>query len=595
VIEQFENQKMPSPSGRARLRECPLASCWWGNRKAFTVLNENKNASSQKTLRQMNEQEKEEWTTNFYRNFEANYAEEAPARLAAVLSKDNPYLPYMGEAHRLDLEAQLRDMSPTPEINLPVVVELPHPQIIKPKPTSITEIYDKPPYHIILGDCVIYVIRYRGGDLMFTQKGAYRYSNGLWSMETEGLAAWLNVEIEIAAKKFRQVSSIKLINETRAWIQRQEQLHRNHDDIEWDAHGMVPTKSGLVNPRTLEVRPMQPDDYCTWRIETEYDPMAKCPWWLQMLADVFADRSEEERAATIAVIQEILGAALIDDKPRELSRALVFQGGSNFGKSGLLEVLGGLFGQEVNSTTIEALEGAHGKMGFLKRRPWMLHEAFDQRKWHFSSDVKTIITGEPIYVNIKNGPMLSIRSGAPIFWGTNHPPQFKESTRAITNRLVVIECKREFFEVNPVGAAKEAFRRGLGKPSNLVLKEEMPGLLAWAMVGLKRALERGRLILTKQMSDSIDEIRRDSNLVDGFLTDCCYYDPDRRLAVPDFCLAFASWWLANKGENRTTPSNEAIGKALVAMADPMIAIGGEELRDTRRRYHAGLVPGIRAE
>jgi hypothetical protein len=54
-------------------------------------------------------------------------------------------------------------------------------------------------------------------------------------------------------------------------------------------------------------------------------------------------------------------------------------------------------------------------------------------------------------------------------------------------------------------------------------------------------------------------------------------------------LAFAAWWLANKGENRTTPSNEAIGKALVAMADPKIAIGGEELRDTRRRYHVGLV------
>jgi hypothetical protein len=140
-----------------------------------------------------------------------------------------------------------------------------------------------------------------------------------------------------------------------------------------------------------------------------------------------------------------------------------------------------------------------------------------------------------------------------------------------------------------VGAAKEAFRRGLGKPSNLVLKEEMPGLLTWAMVGLKRALERGRLILTKQMSDSLDEIRKDSNLVAGFLEECCYYDFDRRLAVPDFCLAFAAWWLQNKGENRTPPSNEAIGKALAAMADPMIAIGGEELRDTKRRYYAGLV------
>jgi D5 N terminal like len=455
------------------------------------------------------------------------YEEEEPARRAAVLSdKDNPYRKYAKpfdeeeEARRAARESDEEfdeeedsDVPTTPVLNLPAVVVPSREPDVEPKPKPkpiITELYEKPPYHIILGDCVVYVIRSRGEDLMFTKKGAYRYSNGLWSMETEGLSAWLNVEIEIAAKRYLQPSTIKLINEARAWIQRQDQLFRNHDDIKWDAHGLVPTRSGLVNPRTGVVRPMHPEDYCAWRIDVDYDPTAECPWWLQMLDDVFADRDPKERAATISVIQEILGAGLIDDKPRELSKALILLGGSNFGKSGLLEVMSGLFGQDFNSTPIEALERPHGTMGFLKRRPWVLHEAFDQRKWHFSSDVKTIITGEPIHINIKNGPVLSQRVSAPIFWGTNHPPQFKESTKAIANRLVVIECKREFFDDNPVGAAKEAFRRGLGKPSNLVLKEEMPGLLAWAMAGLKRALERGRLVLTEKMSESLDDIRRDS-------------------------------------------------------------------------------------
>ena len=308
-----------------------------------------------------------------------------------------------------------------------------------------------------------------------------------------------------------------------------------------------------------------------------------------MLDDVFADKSQEEKAATIVVIQELFGAGLIDDKPRELSRALVFEGGSNFGKSGLLEVMGGLFGPDQNSTPIEALEGTHGMMGFTKRRPWVLHEAFDQRKWHFSSSVKAIVTGEPIHVNIKNGPILSVRVKAPIFWGTNHPPQFKETTKAVTNRLVVIQCKREFLEDRPVGAAAEARRLGLGKPSSMVLKLEMAGLLAWALEGLKRVLERGHFVLTKQMSESIDEIRRGSNLVAGFLEECCAYDFDHRLSVPDFALAFAAWFIQNKGENRSVPSNESIGKALLAMADPNIAIGGKELRDTKRRYYAGIV------
>jgi P4 family phage/plasmid primase-like protien len=453
----------------------------------------------------------------------------------------------------------------------------------KPEPKPSGEIAN----HIRLGGAVVDVIKNRGWNIMFTEKAAYLYRDGLWSMATDGLTFLLNVEIEHGAKAMGMTSNSKLISETRQWIQRQKKLCREHAEIAWDAHGLVPTKSGLVDPRTGEVRQMRPDDYCTWRIEAEYDEHAKCKWWLQMLEDCFADRSKEERDATIAVIQELLGAGLIDDKPRELSRALIFQGGSNFGKSGLLEVLGGLFGGEVNATSIEELEGAHGMMKFIKRSPWVLHEAFDQRKWHFSSSVKAIITGEPISVNIKNGPLLSIRVKAPIFWGTNHPPQFKEATKAVTNRLTVIECKREFLEDKPVGAAVEAFRRGLGKPSNLVLETEMPGLLAWALEGLRRALKRGRLLPTASMSATIDEIRRDSNMVAGFLKDCCHHDPNRMISTPDFGLAFSAWWQAEKGETYSPPSNDAIGKAVAAMSDPRIALG-RGLRDTHRRYYPGL-------
>jgi P4 family phage/plasmid primase-like protien len=461
--------------------------------------------------------------------------------------------------------------------------------VLKPKSKLPVPILDDDLPHAKMGGVIIGLCNDTGRNILFTEKAAYQCDgNGLWSMSSDRLLRWLNVEIEKASKACNYKSTSKLVDETRKWIERQYILNRKHDDIRWDQHGMVPTRSGLVDPRTGVIRPIRPDDYCTWRIEAEFAPTAKCPWWLQMLEDVFADRDPKERAATISVIQEMLGAGLIDEKPREISKALVLLGGSNFGKSGLLEVLGGLFGQDFNTTPIEALESAHGKMGFIKRRPWVLHEAFDQRKWLFSSDVKTIITGEPININIKNGPILSQRVYSPIFWGTNHPPTFKESTKAITNRLVVIECKREFFPDKPVGAAAEAFRLGLGKPSNLVLRDEMAGLLAWAMAGLKRVLQRGHLVLTKSMSDTIEEIRKDSNMVAGFVEECCYHDPNRMVSTADFSLAFSSWWQQNRGETYSPPSNEVIGKNVVAMADPLIAVG-RELRDNRCRYYGGLV------
>lgn len=441
--------------------------------------------------------------------------------------------------------------------------------------------------HIVLGEAVIAAIRHRGDDIAFTPKAAWRYTAGLWSLEIDGLRSWLDMEIETACRELNIDSTNKIVGEARQWIMRNPTLWR--EDIKWDAHGKVPCRSGLIDPVTLQLTPPAADQYSTWRIECDYEPLSDCPWWLIMIDDFFGDRSQTQRENLIKVVQECLGAALVDIKPRALSKALILQGGSNFGKSGILEVLGGLFGNEQIATGLEALEGSHGLMAFTRRLPWVLHEAFDQRKWHFSSAVKAIITGEPVSINIKNGPMLSQRVKAPIFWGTNHPPQFKEATKAIINRLIVIECRREFIEGQPIGAAAEAFRGGFDKPSSLVLQCEMPGLLNWALQGLQRALQRQFIELTEEIRDTADEIRRDSNLVAGFLEECIEFDPERRVSVPDFCAAFSVWWLENKGEDRRMPSNEAVSKSLVAMSDPKIAIHSKELRDNSRRYYAGII------
>jgi hypothetical protein len=279
---------------------------------------------------------------------------------------------------------------------------------------------------------------------------------------------------------------------------------------------------------------------------------------------------------------------LIDIKPRDLSRALVLQGGSNAGKSGLLEVMGGLFGSVVNTAGLETLDGTHGLMPFAYRVPWVLHEAFDAGKWHFSAIVKAIITGEPIQVNVKSGPLLSVRATMPILWGTNAPPQFREATKAITNRIAVLECRREFEPDKPVGAAAEALRQGFHRPSRLVLETELEGVFAWAVEGLRRALARGHFVLPQDVQDAAHAIRRDSNLIAGFIEDCTAYDPNVRVSSPDLWAAFGSWWGTTRDTDRTIPSSERVGVAIRALADPLIAANSKELRDEKRRYYAGF-------
>ena len=87
--------------------------------------------------------------------------------------------------------------------------------------------------------------------------------------------------------------------------------------------------------------------------------------------------------------------------------------------------------------------------------------------------------------------------------------------------------------VAPAGEVRASSRRY--RPGTLVLETERSGVLNWALAGLKRALERQFIELTDEIRDAADEIRRDSNLVAGFMEDCVEFDPDLRVSAPDFC------------------------------------------------------------
>jgi hypothetical protein len=311
---------------------------------------------------------------------------------------------------------------------------------------AISNMPKKNEQHITLGQAVLARVLANGEELINTKDGAWFYSEGVWELCIDH--KWIDVRIEEACRGLGFTSGSKLINETRNWIARNPELWRKKA-IPWDQHGKIPTRSGLIDPRTGEIEPARPDHFCTWRVDVDYDPAATCPWWRTMIADMFGDKSESERSALVLVVQECIGAALIDKKPRALSKACVFWGNENRAKSGVLDVVTGLFGGNPVSAGIGTVDSTHGLMPFLRRAPWVLHEAFNGQ-WNFSSIVKAIITQEPVQINIKNGPMITHVVRAPIFWATNFQPQFKEATKAIVSRMIVIEVTRAFIEGNPM-------------------------------------------------------------------------------------------------------------------------------------------------
>jgi P4 family phage/plasmid primase-like protien len=448
--------------------------------------------------------------------------------------------------------------------------------------------------HVVLARGFLDALRERGEQILYEGGRAHRYWNReavmamnehdvetrrawakMWQrILDEPEREWLNAEIQSGCDALELTSRNSLVSEVRGLLRRQ--LHRDY--VPWDQHGGVATRSGLFNPDTMEIRPLKPEDYATHRVECDYDPKAKCPLWLQFLADCLPNKK------TIEIVQEFFGAALIERKPREMTRAMVLFAPPNTGKSNLLNVFAGLLSDSPNTTPFDALENAHGTVDFLRPAPWVLHEAFDQSKWHFSAIAKALLSGDDVQVNVKNGPLVTHKFRQAIAWGTNFPPQFKDTSDAMRHRLMIIKLHHTFDPENPVGVAREAQKRGYDRISTMILDNERPGLLNWALEGLIRLRQRGHFEQTEEMSEAMHEVRLESNIVAGMLEDMVTYDPDCMVATANFHAAFATWWRENKGEKVPTP--DSVGRAL--RLDDKVGVDKKELRYHHRRYYAGV-------
>jgi phage/plasmid-associated DNA primase len=440
--------------------------------------------------------------------------------------------------------------------------------------------------HIVLGKAVLEALRERGERIMTTNEGAYWYAGGSWSIvDDKDLKRQLNNEIEIGIQALDWVSNTKLRNETREWILVQPEVCRRN--IKFDQHdAQVPVANGMLYPLTGMLEIAQPEHYVTWRVPYDYDAKAPCKVWLQMLDEILGDREPAVRKQYVAMLQRVLGIGLVNMIDKNLTRALVFIGPSNAGKSQLLEVITALYGGEVIALPLSALENPHGTSAFIRRLAWVVHEVFTEGKLHLSDVVKSIISREIIGLNIKNGPHVNRRYLGPIAWATNHPPTFREATKAITNRLILVHCRQVFVQNNPIGTAGIAAKDKCASPAHYVIKHEMPGVLAWAVEGLKKVLADRRLEIPLEAQAAAEEIQRDSNVAIGFFAECIECEPNGVVSQPDVYAAFASYWDETYGTDRV-PSPKRLVQSVALMGDKRVAINDAEarMRKSGARYY----------
>jgi P4 family phage/plasmid primase-like protien len=330
-------------------------------------------------------------------------------------------------------------------------------------------------------------------DLVYGQKRYMRYDGASWKPIADEEATRDLLTTLVAAKDRGVKPTSRLLSSVATFVR--ANLHV--PDQMWDANPdiivMRDKTLDIAADGTYSVRENRAEDYARDALPFEFDPQARCDVWRTYLKMLPPD--------VVAFLQEFAGYSLTGDTSYEIALWLLGDRGS--GRStfieGLLATLGARAGRLGLREIAESRFGLPPLVG--KTRVYATESPSDYVK---SADTLiNIISGEPVFIEAKGKDVYEYRPSAKIMWAMNSLPQLRDQHSGLWRRVKIV--KFPGLEVAPNPDIKEA------------IKQEGPGVLVWALEGLRRLRERGSFDIPASVVAATEEYREDNDLAAEFL------------------------------------------------------------------------------
>lgn len=325
----------------------------------------------------------------------------------------------------------------------------------------------------------------------------YIYENGAWVQihEKEMLSRVCKHKIEI----------------TKFTLPMRKQILENYKIIryktlkEFNTTDLLNLQNYMVDARGMNVLKHSENYYSTIQLPYKYDQIAKCDIWFKTLNEIFENDQKK-----INLLQEFFGYCLVPDM--EQKKSLLLLGESDTGKSTILFILRALLGHEnCSSVPLEFLSNP-------QYTPMMVNKLVnidadvDKNASKYEAQFKMVTSGEPINCNQKFIETFEFIPKCKIILAANIFPKITDHSSAFYKRLILIPCDRIFDE-------SEKDRTLVPK-----IKQELPGILNWAIQGLIRLKTRGMFEQHDFMKDAVQELEDENNPVNAFFEE--YIDTD---------------------------------------------------------------------
>lgn len=287
-------------------------------------------------------------------------------------------------------------------------------------------------------------------------------------------------------------------------------------------------QNGMLNLSTLELVEHSKNYYSTVQLPFEYDPNATCELFEKYLDDVF-----EGDAERINLLQEWFGYLITCETRAQ--KALVLYGSGGNGKGVCSALIESLIGREnISYASLADLSNQFIRATLFDKQLVMSSE--NEIATLNTQYFKQIVGGDAcILASHKGKKPFEFYPFCKIVMSTNNLPDTRDRSEGYYRRLQFIHFSKHFGENE--------------KDVNLTvkLKEELPGILNWALIGLQRLKANDYHFSPCESSQRLlDEYRVEQNPFLEFVQECLQLDtPQNREENKIVYNSFKEWCRQN--------------------------------------------------
>jgi putative DNA primase/helicase len=358
-----------------------------------------------------------------------------------------------------------------------------------------------------------------------------------WAVDT-ARSIHAEASCEIDQERQKRIASHAMKSQKRANLDSMIAIARRYltvtsDDLDTDPM-LLNVNNGTIDLRTGSLRDHNPEDLITKLAPVDFDPAARAPRFQRFLKQTLV---EDE---LIAFMRRFMGYSLTG-LTEERVLAVLYGIGKN-GKSTLIELFQDLMGDYSDvahpNTIMFTRHGDNNTMYQLAELDGVRFLSMSETKRGVELEEATVkqITGsDTISARAPAGRPFTYRPAFKIWMSTNHKPEIPDGSEAIWDRMRLIPFTQRF-------DGKDADPKLSQK-----LREELPGILAWAVLGCVEWGQEG-LGTSAAVEKATAEYRAETDVIDRFFGDVCEFGPD--LSVTRKGL-FEAWenWCAQEGED----------------------------------------------